>query len=141
MIFIVLANMSICVHRYVRNTTKHINTYTKHTTSEQVSQHVRSHLASLIYCSIGADRSGGGGSGAPGDVTRRGLQTPYVIFRMTRQSSNGSLTKSVISIRGNYPPVLYWRPTRGLNFLTLELAILVFFSRSENFVYNPVWKH
>ena len=55
----------------------------------------------------GADRTGGGASGAPGDVTRRGLQTPCVISRMTRQSSEGSLTRTVTSIRGNYPPLLY----------------------------------
>ena len=44
-------------------------------------------------CSIGADHTGGGASGAPGDVTRRGLQTPYVLPRMTRLSSDGSLNE------------------------------------------------
>ena len=33
----------------------------------------------VCFCSIGADHTGGG---APGDVTRRGLQTPYVIPRI-----------------------------------------------------------
>ena len=44
-------------------------------------------------CSIGADHTGGGASGPPGDVTRRGRQTPYVISRMTRLRSDGSLNE------------------------------------------------
>ena len=44
-------------------------------------------------CSIGADHTGGGASGPPGDVTRRGLQNPYVISRMTRPSSDGSMNE------------------------------------------------
>ena len=44
-------------------------------------------------CSIGADHTGGGASGPPGYVTRRGLQTPYVISRMTRLRSDGSLNE------------------------------------------------
>ena len=59
-------------------------------------------------CCIGADCTGGGASGAPGDVTWRCLQTPYVISRITRPSRDGSLTETVTSSRviSNYTPVL-----------------------------------
>ena len=89
-------------------------------------------LIPVCRCSVGEDCTGGGASGAPGDVTCRGPQAPYAITRMTRLSTDGSLNKLrqiILVITHRYFIGAHSRPDF---FLQLEFAILVFFSRTEN---------